>query len=136
MTRSPAFPVALTTKYHHRHHPSTFYPSSDVVLYLLGFPVKGQNMVFGVCACSGLSGGTVIVYPPKDCDFPAEDNVIVGNVCLYGAVSVRSLHPLMSCLHAARMPDRLWLMLRQWITSPRTLCRSANYGGWSRASCS
>ena len=39
----------------------------------------------------GLSGGTVIVYPPADCDFPAEDNVIVGNVCLYGAISVCAL---------------------------------------------
>ena len=37
----------------------------------------------------GLSGGLVIVYPPADCDFPAEHNVIVGNVCLYGAISVR-----------------------------------------------
>ncbi|XP_033635249.1 putative glutamate synthase [NADPH] [Asterias rubens] len=35
----------------------------------------------------GLSGGTVIVYPPKDLpsDFKTEDNIIVGNVCLYGA---------------------------------------------------
>ena len=48
------------------------------------------SLIF-VVACSGLSGGTVIVYPPKGCDFPAEDNVIVGNVCLYGAVSVRSV---------------------------------------------
>jgi len=31
----------------------------------------------------------VIVYPPRECDFRAEENIIVGNVCLYGAVSVR-----------------------------------------------
>jgi len=37
----------------------------------------------------GLSGGIVMVYPPKECDFPAADNIIVGNVCLYGATSVR-----------------------------------------------
>ena len=37
----------------------------------------------------GLSGGIVIVYPPHECDFRAEENIIVGNVCLYGAVSVR-----------------------------------------------
>ncbi len=37
----------------------------------------------------GLSGGIVIVYPPADCDFEAKDNIIVGNVCLYGATSVR-----------------------------------------------
>jgi glutamate synthase (NADPH/NADH) len=37
----------------------------------------------------GLSGGIVIVYPPKECDFKAEENIVVGNVCLYGAISVR-----------------------------------------------
>lgn len=38
----------------------------------------------------GLSGGTVIVYPHRDAiavGFRAEENVIVGNVCLYGATS-------------------------------------------------
>ncbi|MBW2460478.1 MAG: glutamate synthase large subunit [Deltaproteobacteria bacterium] len=35
----------------------------------------------------GLSGGRVIVFPPEESDFPPEDNVIVGNVCLYGATS-------------------------------------------------
>ena len=35
----------------------------------------------------GLSGGTIIVYPPKNSKFIAETNVIVGNVCLYGATS-------------------------------------------------
>ena len=37
----------------------------------------------------GLSGGEVIVYPPKDMPkhFKSEDNIIVGNVCLYGATS-------------------------------------------------
>lgn len=38
----------------------------------------------------GLSGGVVIVYPPRDCDFAAAENIIVGNVCLYGATSVRA----------------------------------------------
>lgn len=33
----------------------------------------------------GLCGGKIIVYPPKKADFIAEENVIVGNVCLYGA---------------------------------------------------
>ncbi|KAG8184761.1 hypothetical protein JTE90_019357 [Oedothorax gibbosus] len=35
----------------------------------------------------GLSGGTVIVYPPTRLpqDFKSEENIIVGNVCLYGA---------------------------------------------------
>ena len=33
----------------------------------------------------GLSGGRVIVYPPRESSFTAEDNILVGNVCLYGA---------------------------------------------------
>ncbi|MEX2389840.1 MAG: glutamate synthase-related protein, partial [Phycisphaeraceae bacterium] len=33
----------------------------------------------------GLSGGKLIVYPPKDCPIVAEENIIAGNVCLYGA---------------------------------------------------
>ncbi|KAK9746909.1 Glutamine amidotransferases class-II [Popillia japonica] len=35
----------------------------------------------------GLSGGTVIIYPPKASPFESHLNVIVGNVCLYGATS-------------------------------------------------
>jgi len=33
----------------------------------------------------GLSGGRIVVYPPKNSTFKAEDNVIAGNVNLYGA---------------------------------------------------
>jgi glutamate synthase domain-containing protein 3 len=33
----------------------------------------------------GLSGGKLVVFPPTDCDFAAEENIIVGNVALYGA---------------------------------------------------
>ncbi|MEO7193095.1 MAG: glutamate synthase large subunit [Vicinamibacterales bacterium] len=33
----------------------------------------------------GLSGGKLIVYPPKAARFKPEDNVIIGNVALYGA---------------------------------------------------
>jgi glutamate synthase (NADPH/NADH) large chain len=33
----------------------------------------------------GLSGGRVIVYPHKTSTFKAEDQILVGNVCLYGA---------------------------------------------------
>lgn len=35
----------------------------------------------------GLSGGRLIIYPPRSAVFKAEENVIVGNVCLYGATS-------------------------------------------------
>ncbi|MEM1069230.1 MAG: glutamate synthase large subunit, partial [Planctomycetota bacterium] len=33
----------------------------------------------------GLSGGRIIIYPPRESSFTAEDNILVGNVCLYGA---------------------------------------------------
>ncbi len=33
----------------------------------------------------GLSGGKIIVYPPKASTFVAEENIIVGNVAFYGA---------------------------------------------------
>ncbi len=35
----------------------------------------------------GLSGGRIVVRPPADARFTAEDNVIAGNVILYGATS-------------------------------------------------
>lgn len=35
----------------------------------------------------GLSGGKIIVYPPENAGFLAEDNIIIGNVALYGATS-------------------------------------------------
>ncbi len=33
----------------------------------------------------GLSGGKIVLYPPKQSTFKAEDNIIAGNVNLYGA---------------------------------------------------
>ena len=45
--------------------------------------VGDSNDYFG----KGLSGGKLIVYPPKDSRFKAEDNIIIGNVALYGATS-------------------------------------------------
>ena len=35
----------------------------------------------------GLSGGRIIVYPPKESTFVAEENIIIGNVALYGATA-------------------------------------------------
>ncbi|MGE0229113.1 MAG: glutamate synthase large subunit [Dehalococcoidia bacterium] len=35
----------------------------------------------------GLSGGKLIVHPPKEATFIPEDNIVVGNVALYGATS-------------------------------------------------
>ena len=34
----------------------------------------------------GLSGGKLIVYPPKGAKFVPEENIIIGNVALYGAI--------------------------------------------------
>jgi glutamate synthase domain-containing protein 2/glutamate synthase domain-containing protein 1/glutamate synthase domain-containing protein 3 len=46
------------------------------------FHLKGDsNDYFG----KGLSGGRLIVQPQDVCRFPAEDNVIIGNVALFGA---------------------------------------------------
>ncbi|MEQ8692568.1 MAG: glutamate synthase subunit alpha, partial [Pseudomonadales bacterium] len=35
----------------------------------------------------GLSGGKIIVYPPKTSPFVPEENILIGNVALYGATS-------------------------------------------------
>jgi glutamate synthase (ferredoxin) len=35
----------------------------------------------------GLSGGKLAVFPSRESTFPAEENIIVGNVALYGATS-------------------------------------------------
>lgn len=42
-----------------------------------------SNDYFG----KGLSGGKLVVYPPKGSRFKAEENIIIGNVALYGATS-------------------------------------------------
>ncbi|MBI79848.1 MAG: glutamate synthase subunit alpha, partial [Gammaproteobacteria bacterium] len=38
----------------------------------------------------GLSGGRVIIYPPEESSFVAEDNILIGNVALYGATAGRA----------------------------------------------
>jgi glutamate synthase (NADPH/NADH) large chain len=38
----------------------------------------------------GLSGGKIIVYPPRTASFVAEENILIGNVALYGATSGRA----------------------------------------------
>lgn len=35
----------------------------------------------------GLSGGRIVIYPDRTATFKPEENIIVGNVCLYGATS-------------------------------------------------
>ena len=38
----------------------------------------------------GLSGGTIVVYPPKKSIFEADENILIGNVAFYGATSGKS----------------------------------------------
>lgn len=45
--------------------------------------VGDSNDYFG----KGLSGGKLVLYPPKNSGFRAEENIIAGNVALYGATS-------------------------------------------------
>ena len=50
----------------------------------LTLELKGDsNDYFG----KGLSGGKLIIYPPSGSTFRAEENIIIGNVALYGATS-------------------------------------------------
>lgn len=35
----------------------------------------------------GLSGGRLVIYPPRSAIFKAEENVLIGNTCLYGATN-------------------------------------------------
>ena len=49
--------------------------------------VGDSNDYFG----KGLSGGKLIVYPPRSVKYKHEDNIIIGNVALYGATSGKAL---------------------------------------------
>jgi glutamate synthase domain-containing protein 3 len=72
-------------------------PADTIQVYLDGsagqsfgaFMAKGLSMTVEGDAndyfCKGLSGGNVAIYPPRAATFIAEENIIVGNVSLYGA---------------------------------------------------
>jgi len=55
------------------------------------FATKGLTMIVDGEANDylgkGLSGAKIVVKKPADADFIAEDNIIVGNVCFYGAIN-------------------------------------------------
>lgn len=61
-----------------------------------GFLAKGVHVTLEGDANDyvgkGLSGGEIVIFPPKDLppEFRSEDNVVVGNVALYGATSGRA----------------------------------------------
>ncbi|UCS94421.1 glutamate synthase large subunit [Echinicola marina] len=48
------------------------------------FELEGEaNDYFG----KGLSGGQLVIYPSRNANFKAEENIIIGNVAFYGATS-------------------------------------------------
>jgi glutamate synthase (ferredoxin) len=50
----------------------------------LSFTLEGDaNDYIG----KGLSGGKLVVYPPRQASFVAEENILIGNVALYGATA-------------------------------------------------
>ncbi|KAI8073820.1 hypothetical protein BC940DRAFT_329381 [Gongronella butleri] len=92
--------VGATLSYHvSKRHGETGLPKDSIHVRFTGS--AGQS--FGAFLASGitfelegdandyvgkgLSGGRLVVYPPKTSVFASEQNVLVGNVCLYGATS-------------------------------------------------
>jgi glutamate synthase domain-containing protein 2/glutamate synthase domain-containing protein 1/glutamate synthase domain-containing protein 3 len=67
----------------------TFTGSAGQSLLAFGSPgvtIRVEGDVNDYCG-KGLSGGRIVVRPPRQATFRAEDNVIAGNVVLYGATS-------------------------------------------------
>ncbi len=74
----PEETIRLTLRGHAGQSFAAFCPRG------LGFHVLGDaNDYFG----KGLSGATLVIQPPPEARFVAEENAIVGNVALYGATS-------------------------------------------------
>jgi glutamate synthase domain-containing protein 2/glutamate synthase domain-containing protein 3 len=82
-----------------RHYGSAGLPDDTINLHFTGtagqsfgaFLAKGVTLTLEGEANDyvgkGLSGGRLIIYPPRASEFVAEENILVGNVCLYGATS-------------------------------------------------
>jgi glutamate synthase (ferredoxin) len=87
------FGSEITKKYHDTLEDDTFtvkchgsggqsfgaFIPNGLTLELIG----DSNDYFG----KGLSGGKLIVYPPKGAKFAEDENIIIGNVALFGATS-------------------------------------------------
>ena len=54
----------------------------------------------------GMSGGRVIVYPPKNSSFAPEDNIVVGNVAIYGHLGRLTFEELPSACAQQRCQRR------------------------------
>src|SRR6202158_6820 len=82
-----------------RRHGSAGLPDDTIRIHLDGsagqslgaFLAKGVTLTLEGEANDyvgkGLSGGRLIVYPPRRSSFAPEDNILIGNVALYGATS-------------------------------------------------
>lgn len=87
--------------YHYRLYDDEGLPDNSINIKLTGsagqsfcaFMSKGVHVTLEGDANDyvgkGLSGGEIIVYPPKGMspEWKSEENVIAGNVCLYGATA-------------------------------------------------
>ena len=85
-----------------RRHGTEGLPEGSIEVKLRGSAGQsfGAWLAPGVCLAlegdandyigKGLSGGTLIVRPHRDATYPAEDNVVIGNVALYGATQGRA----------------------------------------------
>jgi glutamate synthase (ferredoxin) len=85
-----------------RRHGSTGLPDDTIKLRFQGsagqsfgaFLPRGISLILegdaNDYAGKGLSGGKIVVYPDVACPLVAEENVIIGNVALYGATSGRA----------------------------------------------
>ena len=58
-----------------------------LVIKPLVIDITSVFCIFYVFVFKGLCGGEIVIYPPKrmPADFKSDDNIIVGNVVLYGA---------------------------------------------------
>src|ERR1035438_4094950 len=82
-----------------RRYGSAGLPDDTIRIHLMGsagqslgaFLAKGVTLTLDGDANDyvgkGLSGGRIIVYPPKNSGFAPEENILIGNVALYGATS-------------------------------------------------
>jgi glutamate synthase (ferredoxin) len=92
-TLGTIFGAEITKKYHNTLEDDTFvvkcngsggqsfgaFIPKGLTLELIG----DSNDYLG----KGLSGGKIVVYPPKGIKFKEDENIIIGNVALYGATS-------------------------------------------------
>ena len=59
----------------------------------------------------GLSGGKIILHPPREATFEAEENIIAGNVAFYGATPARPISaawPASGSASATAAPRPSW----------------------------